>query len=110
MVNITIWENKESEIVRFMVKDHAGYAEYGFDILCSAISAISIGTLNGLSDYVGLKLNLELKEGYIYCGMPEKMNKIQNIKSQAILKTMDLAFLNIMNEYKEYVKIKRIKL
>lgn len=110
MISITLWENQDLQIEEFLIEGHAGSGEYGWDIVCAAVSALTIATLNGLSHHVGLSLDLQLEEGYVHCKLPKKIDDRQIIQSQAILKTMDLAFENIVNEYKEYVKLKRAEI
>ncbi|MCR1900225.1 ribosomal-processing cysteine protease Prp [Irregularibacter muris] len=110
MISITLWENRDLQIEKFLIEGHAGSGEYGWDIVCAAVSALTIATLNGLTEYVGLPLDFKLEEGYVHCKIPKKINDRQMIQSQAILKTMDLAFQNIVNEYKEYVQLKRVEI
>ena len=53
MTNITC-EKKDDEI-RLTVKGHAGYAEFGTDIVCSAVSALCFGLLGALGEEDVLK-------------------------------------------------------
>lgn len=108
MIKITLWQNQEQQINKFLVQGHAGYGEEGWDIVCAAVSALTISTLNGLTDYVSLPVDIHLEDGYVHCKLPDKMTELQIIQSQAILKTMDLAFQNIKNEYDKYMRINRI--
>lgn len=110
MIQINIWEDQRQQIKEFLVKGHAGHGEEGWDIVCAAISALTISALNGLMEYVSIPLDVEMKDGYVHCILPKKISKLQTIQSQAILQTMNLAFKNVMNEYGKYVKINKIKL
>ena len=42
MIHITLWQNEKEEIIAFEVDGHAGYGEEGWDIVCSAVSALTI--------------------------------------------------------------------
>ncbi|RBP39555.1 ribosomal-processing cysteine protease Prp [Garciella nitratireducens] len=110
MIQINVWEDEEQKIKKFLVKGHAGYGEEGWDIVCSAVSALTIATLNGLTEYVSIPLDIEIEDGYVYCAITTKMSKLQTIQSQAILQTMKLAFENIVDEYGEYVKMDKMKI
>jgi hypothetical protein len=110
MINITLWQNQERQINKFLVEGHAGYGEEGWDIVCAAVSALTIATLNGLTEYVLLPVDIVLKNGYVHCTLPDQMTELQTVQAQAILKTMDFAFQNIKNEYDKYMRINRINL
>lgn len=47
MTSATVWKSNNLETVRrIMVKGHSGYADLGFDIVCSSISTAMILTAN----------------------------------------------------------------
>ena len=49
MINIRA-NRKDGKIVYLSIKGHANYEDEGKDIVCSAISAISVGGLNALEN------------------------------------------------------------
>ena len=50
MISVTLYE-KEGNLKGFQVQDHAGYAKKGKDIICSAVSALVITTVNSLEKF-----------------------------------------------------------
>lgn len=110
MIEITLWQNQDQEMTKFLVQGHSAYGKKGWDIVCSAVSALTLATVNGLTDYVKLTVDLEVKDGYVSCQLPHQMEEEQKIQAQAILNVMDLAFQNIENQYQEYIGIERINL
>ena len=46
MINVIVYKDVKGLIEGFSLKGHAGYAEYGSDIVCSAVSMLTINTLN----------------------------------------------------------------
>ena len=60
MTHITFFKNSEKEITGFYSAGHAGYAESGSDIICSAISVLTINTINSVS-YTHLTLPTKLE-------------------------------------------------
>ena len=48
MFHVTVYENKKEEYVGFETEGHAGYAEAGQDIVCAAVSALAINTINSV--------------------------------------------------------------
>ena len=47
MITVTV-SKKNNSYVSFTSKGHAGYAEEGQDIICAAVSALVINTVNSL--------------------------------------------------------------
>ena len=47
------------------VRGHAGYAKKGNDIVCAAISALSLGLVHSLEALTGDKVSHEISNGYL---------------------------------------------
>lgn len=110
MIQITLWQNHKQEIKEFLVEGHAGYGQGGWDIVCAGVSALTIAAVNGLTEYVLLSIDTQVKDGLIHCTLKDPMTETQTIQAEAILKTMVLAFENMENEYGQYMNINRINL
>ncbi len=48
MIRVLVVKTTDDQIRAFQVSGHAGYAESGQDIVCSAVSALTINTVNAL--------------------------------------------------------------
>ena len=48
MTKITFYQNRKGQYTGFEIRDHAGSAQEGGDIVCAAISALTINTVNSL--------------------------------------------------------------
>ena len=51
MTKITFYQNQQGQYTGFEVKDHANYAEAGADIICAAVSALTINTINSIEAF-----------------------------------------------------------
>ena len=51
MITITIYQNREQVAQGFRCIGHAGYANVGEDIVCSAVSVLVINTINSIEVY-----------------------------------------------------------
>jgi len=58
MVRITIYKDEQGIYTGFKSAGHAGYAEAGSDIICSAISALIINTINSIEAFTDVKLSV----------------------------------------------------
>ena len=105
MVEITIYRNNNQKFVGFDVCGHAGMADKGQDILCSAISILVINTVIAIERYTKDKPLVEADEeqGMIHC----RFN--QNVRSDTslLLQTMILGLENLEEnpEYEPYIDI-----
>lgn len=48
MIRVTIYKNEKHECVGFRALGHAGYSESGQDIVCAAVSVLTINTVNAI--------------------------------------------------------------
>ncbi len=85
---------------------HAGYAKKGKpDILCAAISATVVGTINALEELAGEKMSITQNEetGFIKCDFQDTLQD----KSIFLLDAMVLNLENISRQYgKKYLQLK----
>ena len=51
MIKVTAKKNADGIYNRVCLKGHAGYAECGFDIICSAVSVLVINTVNSIEQF-----------------------------------------------------------
>ena len=51
MINVTIYMDGRQTYTGFDVIGHAGYDEYGHDIVCAAASVLIINTLNSIESF-----------------------------------------------------------
>lgn len=113
MIKAVISRSKEGHITGFCVKGHAGYAEEGHDIICSAVSAITYTAL-GYIDNVLMKekecnVQFDESDGKIkwdrYYGR-SAIGDICKTEVDAVLEAMVIGFLQIRESYGEkYLRI-----
>ena len=51
MIKVTIYKNANSDTMGFYLSGHAGYADSGSDIVCSAVSALAITVVNSVESF-----------------------------------------------------------
>ena len=62
MTKIRIYKDSTGDYTGFQCRDHAGSGEYGFDIVCAAISVLTINTINSLEQLTKDTFNLTQDE------------------------------------------------
>ena len=51
MIQVTVFRNSNGDYRGFHVAGHAGYAEFGYDIICAAVSVLTINTVNAIERF-----------------------------------------------------------
>ncbi|MDO4274987.1 MAG: ribosomal-processing cysteine protease Prp [Eubacteriales bacterium] len=64
MITITV-KKRNGSYTEFVSKGHAGYAQEGQDIVCAAVSALIINTVNSLETFTQDEFQAEEKDGYV---------------------------------------------
>ncbi|GEK91567.1 ribosomal-processing cysteine protease Prp [Alkalibacterium kapii] len=106
------FRSKGSTIRSVKITGHADAGPYGYDIVCAAVSALSIGTVNSLSEIAEIPLEVISAEdsgGYLEFKIPSGITQKQLDTSQILLQSLQLSLNSIQEEYREYVKINSLK-
>lgn len=99
-------ENAGSSVIREVaISGHALYDDYGKDIVCAAVSAVSINLMNAVEALVGIPLKTEQGDGLLVCYVPELQESQSSEQVQLLLETMVFSLKSIAEEYPSFVTI-----
>jgi uncharacterized protein YsxB (DUF464 family) len=98
------FEKKNNKFISFHIHGHAGYDEYGKDIVCSAVSAISITIVNGITEVLGINAPYEMNDGFLSLDL-KGLSDEEIDKCSVLMKTIFLGFKSMYVNYSEYIKI-----
>ena len=94
------------DILGFSCKGHAGYAEYGSDIVCAAVSILVINTINSIQNFT--KDSFEYSEDEAKGEIVFYSKDIPSHDSQLLLNSLFLGLKGIQDEYgTRYIQIKK---
>ncbi len=105
MTTIIINKTKNGTYKKVICRNHAGFANAGNDIVCSAISILVINTINSIEELTDTKLEVvsDEKQAIIECSFPEQVDN----GGRLLLDAMVLGLQNVVNEYgKKYLELK----
>ena len=105
MTQITFYKTTAGEYKGFTCDGHAGYANYGEDIVCAAISVLVINTINSLEQITGEQMRVETDEdaGVIRCSF---VNQPLKETSKALMDSLMLGLTQIEKRYgKKHCKL-----
>ena len=102
MIRVKFFYTDDFNIKGFELKGHADYDEFGYDIVCSAVTSNTIAVINSLDTLQKVSFDkVEAKEGYISAVVCD--SDIE--KSQLLLEHLKLAIEQIKKEYPKNIKI-----
>ena len=104
MICVTIVQTKDKQIRAFQVSGHAGFAESGQDIVCSAVSALTITTINALEVYTSqpFEVDQDEEDGIITANFLDDLSH----DAELLMKSLILGLRSIENEYNnEYIHV-----
>jgi hypothetical protein len=110
MIRVELYFKKEV-LWRFKVAGHAGYAEAGEDIVCSAVSLLVFNTINSITEFtneVVLVDQIDKKHGIVDCRFEHRRQGQVDDQCTLLLKSMALGLYSIEEMYGEYIKIQTI--
>ena len=104
MTKVPIYRYFKNECVGFKALGHAGYAEEGEDIVCAAISILTINTMNAIETFTDADVSLEMDEeiGFIEYRIEEPTKE-----TSLLLDTMVLGLQTMADDenYAEYIDL-----
>lgn len=108
MTNITFYR-KNKDIIKFVAEDHAEYAEEGADIICAAISALTMHTLNALTDVVRIQVGFEMRDAYLECILPSDLSEEDAKSAKVLMDALYLSLDNLKKQYETYITITELE-
>ena len=96
MIKATFYKDSSGNHVGFSISGHAGYAKYGNDIVCSAVSVLVITTINSIEKLTDNPYKSEVgKSGLIkfkFSSMPDEKGKL-------LIESLIMGIIGIHDEY-----------
>ena len=103
MIKIKYHYTDDFRLKGFTLKGHAEYAEYGYDIVCSAVTSNAIGVDNSLNLLAKVEFESEIGQaGMIECIVKEDC---LNDKTDLLLEHFELTMKSIQKDYRNNIKI-----
>ena len=102
MIKVKIRKD-EDRYVGFTCEGHAGYAEYGSDIVCSAVSALALNCCNSISELTDDSpvIKQDAKKGGFLSLVLTEASKESNL----LLKSFELGVKSVAEDYGKFIKI-----
>ena len=106
MITVFVERSAASNRINFFkISGHADYRKRGEDIVCAAVSAVSIGTVNSIEKLAGVELPAEMKDGWLTSHIPILSDQDSESKTQLLLESMLTMLISISENYSKHVSI-----
>ncbi len=108
MISVKI-QGKKKIAQEIIVSGHAGFADHGEDLVCAAVSVLTISILNGLTEILGRKdLGEVVEEGYVRFIIPEITDDPMKMKTDTLISTYLLGIRGIKEAYGDYIQFEEV--
>lgn len=108
MIKVSIYKSEQNLITGILVSGHADYSEYGSDVVCAAVSALVINTINSIEHFTSdrFKLKQDEKKGYIEFHIISEISSNTNL----LLSSLVLGLQGIKEEYSDkYIRLEQVR-
>lgn len=103
MINV-VFTKKHNCFISFNINGHADFNNEGYDIVCSAVSALAYTFANGITEIVGANAEISICDGFLNLDLKnENLNNIQ--KCQILMDTMLSGMQNMEISYGDYIRV-----
>lgn len=98
------FKKEQGQYKSFQIEGHAGYAEEGEDIICAAVSALVINTINSIEQFTEDTFTCDCQDGMIKSWeFPSDVSKATAL----LMDSLRLGLQNVEKSYGEmYIQIK----
>ena len=105
MTRVTFYQNRNGQLTGFKAADHDGYAEAGEDIVCAAISALVIHTINAVERFTAQETDSSADEenAVISFSLKGKISHDAELFVKALAQT--LSDMQEEDAYKDFVDV-----
>ncbi|MDD2957846.1 MAG: ribosomal-processing cysteine protease Prp [Lachnospiraceae bacterium] len=103
MISITVFRSGH-QYRGFVSKGHAGFAEEGYDIICAAVSVLTINTINSMEQFTDEKFTVEQGEDGGYLKL--ELSGLLSEKAELLMNSLVLGLQTIEENYgSKYIRV-----
>ena len=108
MTTITVYTLDDGMMAGFEAGGHAGAKRVrGYDLVCCAVSALTQTGVNALVSVAGVKPEVEVRDGYLKCILPQGMDDKAAESAQIVLRTIMTGLTDIQKIYPNLIRIQQ---
>lgn len=110
MVKVIFYKGLDDKIVRYKIKGHADYDDYGKDIVCAAVSVLAQNTIMSMFQVIDIdkesvEYKIDDKTGFLDFKLKENIDSEKFMQAQILLKSLEVGVVSIANSYPKHVTL-----
>ena len=109
MITVSFYHDPSGLLCGFQMEGHADAGEYGYDIVCSAVSALAIGCVNSIEALTEAGFLEDAAEEGGFLKVILEPETADDHDAQLLLKSLALAAGQMAESYPENLRIRHIK-
>ena len=90
----------ESFYTAFAIEGHAGYADFGEDIVCAGVTSAVMTVLNGITEVAKIKADVEVSDNEIVLNLAERTKT-----GEVLLESLKLQLEVLSEDYPDTINI-----
>ena len=110
MIKVTLHQ-KNNHVYRLRYEGHAGYSKHGNDIVCAAVSMLTLNTLNAIERFTDepiQSLAYDEEKGLIDVEFPRRKAGVFEPEAELLIRTLILGLIDTKEMYGEkYIQISK---
>ncbi len=104
MVDVSFYYGRDGFCYGFLMQGHAGFGEHGYDIVCAGVSSAAQMCCNGITDVLGVDVEICCEDGMLFLKTGSKDGSVQ-----AFLEALRLHIGLLREKYKENINLKIVE-
>jgi len=112
MVTVTVKRNGQNQIEEITISGHANAGKRGSDIVCAAVSAISLGLINSVDVLLGTNPDVQFADregGYFHWKLSRLADREVSEKEQLLAESMVVSLFMVAQTNGKYISIQDSK-
>ena len=101
MITVTVYKHSD-QYKGFRCEGHAGYATEGEDIVCAAVSVLTVNTVNSIEAFTEDAFSGEEKDGFVSCMLTGSVSQ----ETCLLMDSMVLGLSHIKQNYENYIQLR----
>ena len=110
MIQVTLYE-KGNYVYRICLEGHSGYAKHGQDIICAAVSILTLNTINAIERFTDEPfevLAVDEQKGLIDIVFTQRKKGEYEPEAELLIRTLILGLIDVKEMYGEkYIQIQK---
>jgi uncharacterized protein YsxB (DUF464 family) len=104
MIKVQVKRDPQGKIQSFRVFGHAGFADIGTDIVCSAASMLVQNGVNSTEALLNIEIPCDSRDGFVECNVPSLTDQ-QSDQAQLLLESMVYGLRSLADAYPKHVSV-----